>query len=146
LALDDPVVAYLKQEMQEMKTIMRALLQGGVETGKKQTPKKARTPKDKGGIPKEEKARCALLKGKEVIEDNAFTLEDDDDEDFVSDDEPGPREALKAKLERLQKKRSNQLRNWKDGKARNCDPNKVWDDIQDATAQDLPEAFQKMEK
>jgi hypothetical protein len=104
LALDDPVVANLKQEMQEMKTIMRALLQGGVETGKKKTSKKASRPKEKGGTPQDEKARCALLKGKKVAEENAFALEDDDEEDFVSDDELGPRDALKAKLERLQKK------------------------------------------
>ncbi len=122
---------------------MRTFLQGGVETGKKQKLKKARPLKEKGGIPEEHKARCALLKGKEVFEDNFFRLEHDDDEDFVSDAESGPRDALKAKLEKLQKKRSNQLRNWKEGKARNCDPNKVWDDIQEATAQDLPEAFQK---
>ena len=144
---DDPVVANLKQEMLEMKTTMQMLLQGGVDTGKKQTPKNARRTKDKGDIPKDEKARCALLKGKDIVEDNGFAFDDDDDdEDFVSEEEAAQRGAQKATLERLQKKRSTLLRNWKDGKARNCDPNKVWDDIHEATALDLPEAFQKMEK
>ncbi len=48
-----------------MKNMMHSLLQAGGDSAKRPKPQKTLSTNDKTGIPQEDQARCALLKGKQ---------------------------------------------------------------------------------
>jgi hypothetical protein len=139
-ASDDSVVENLWLEMQEMKQTMRAFLQAGAESVKKTKPNKTLWTKDKASIPQEDQARCVLLQGKQPAQKTLLGTETA----MVTRDHGT--HSKQSWTGYRQKTRKNPLRNCQGAKARNCIPNKVREDIQEATAQNLHEAFQKMEK
>ena len=63
-----------------------------------------------------------------------------DDEDFRLKDDNA------ARTKRLAKKRDTDLRDWLAGKNRNSKPERIHDDIEEATANNLGEVLEKMEK
>jgi hypothetical protein len=46
----------------------------------------------------------------------------------------------------MQKKRDNHLRNWQDAKTRNCTPQRIYEDIDEASADNMLEVFDKVSK
>ena len=56
------------------------------------------------------------------------------------------RETLRASQGRIKKKRDGALRSWQEAKSRNCTPNKIYEDILEATAENMPEVFENLRK
>ncbi len=119
-------------------------------------------------VPASEQARCALLHQPNAVID---ITSDDDDSAFESEpivgrkpkkarskplknsgdnsletDGGAVRDTLKAAQQRMKNKRGNALRYWQDAKARNYTPHRIYEDIVEATADNMPEVLQKMHK
>jgi hypothetical protein len=62
------------------------------------------------------------------------------------DDGNTTRDTLRASQGRIKKKRDGALRNWQEAKARNCTPNKIYEDILEATAENMAQVFENLRK
>ncbi len=61
------------------------------------------------------------------------------------DDGHTTRDTLRASQGRI-KKRDGALRNWQEAKSRNCTPNKIYEDILEATADNMPQVLKNLRK
>jgi hypothetical protein len=75
--------------------------------------------------------------------ENEIDLEDND---HSMDESHPPPEKTSARKERRTTKRCNDVRNWQNGKNRNCTPYRINDDIEAATVRNLQEVVGKMQK
>jgi hypothetical protein len=123
----------------------------------------------KRSVPADERSRCGLL----YLPNEVIEISSDDEANLFkkepaappkakktkrvsvsktmgceSPDEDGttPRDTLRAALGRITKKRDGALRNWQESKVRNCNPDKIYRDILEATAENMIEVFHKMRK
>ncbi len=165
--LKDTVILDLKTKVDVMQKLMieMAKEQKTGSQGRHASKRSAQIPLV---IPASEQARCALLHQPNPVidvtsdgDDSAFETEEivsrqpkkgrrnmsrTSLDNRVENDGAAVRDTLKAPQRRIKNKRGNALRYWQDAKARNCTPHRIYEDIVEATADNMTEVLDKMHK
>jgi hypothetical protein len=167
VVLHDAVILDLKSKMDAMEKLMLAMAKEQ-KTGSKGGQTSNRGAQAAVVVPASEQARCALLHQPNPViditsdgDDSAFeaeevvtrkpkktrkTLSRISLENALENDGEAVRDTLKAAQRRVKNKRGSALRYWQDAKTRNCTPHRIYDDILEATADNMPEVLDKMYK
>ena len=144
-ATSDPQIMALQQQMLALQNTLENISKFVTNSAPEKPLTSKKDKKRTSQIPTEEVRRCSLLKPPR----NDITHESNEASsivDWPDEEDAGLKDDNAARTKRLAKKRDNDLRNWVAGKTRNSKPERIYEDIEQATANNLGEVLQKMEK